>query len=143
MTTIIILEALKTFIKTYSGIGANGVVLADYLSGKPNEFAISPQPGNKIVEKYINGGSVRQFSFALQMTVFTADEAVRITNNGFYEGISDWFESQTLAGTLPTLNTNQHPTLIEALSQPALFQQGESETGIYSMQCRLEYDQDP
>jgi len=140
MTTII--NALKTYIKTYSGIGASGVVMVDFLSGVPDEFAISPQPSNKIVEQYIDGRSVRQFSFAFQMMASTADEAKRLTNNGFYEGISDWFESQTIAGTLPTLNSNQHPTLIEALSQPALFQQGESNTGIYSMQCRLEYDQD-
>ena len=141
MTTTV-LAALQTYIKTYSGIGSSTAVMVDYLDDTPNAFAISPQPGNPIVEKYINGASVRQFSFAFQMMVFTVDDAVRLTNNGFYEGISAWFESQTLAGTLPTLNNNQHPTVIEATSQPALFQQGESGTGIYSMQCRLEYDQD-
>lgn len=140
MTTI--LEAVKTYIKTYTGIGSDGVLLADYLSGEVGEFAISPQPGAKIVESYIEGGSVRQFTFALQMMAMTADEATRLVNEGFFEGVADWFESQTIAGTLPTLNNNQHPTLIEATSQPFLYQQGESEVAIYQMTCRLQYDQD-
>jgi hypothetical protein len=141
MTTTII-AALKTYIQTYSGIGASGVLMVDFLSGNPGEFCISPQPGEKIITRYVDNSSLRQFPFAFQMMAYSADEATRMANNGFYEGISDWFESQTLAGTLPTLNTNQHPALIEATSQPFLFQQGESGTAVYQMNCRLEYDQD-
>jgi hypothetical protein len=72
----------------------------------------------------------------------TADDATRITNSGFFEALSDWMESQTEAGTFPTLNSNQHPTKIEATTQPFLFQNGESESAIYQMTCRLSYDQD-
>jgi hypothetical protein len=140
MTTTI-LAALNTYIKTYPAIGSSGVVMVDYLSGNPNEFAISPQPGNKIVEKFIDGGSTREFPFAFQMMAYTADEATRLANSGFYEALSDWFESQTEAGILPTLNANQTPLTIEAISQPFLFQQGESEIAIYQMTCKLTYEQ--
>jgi hypothetical protein len=143
MTTTI-LAALQTYIKTYSGIGSNGIVLVDALNGNPNEFSISPQPGVRIIETDIAGGSTRQFNFALQMIALTADDATRLANSGFFEGVADWFESQTLAGVFTglTLNSNQHPTIIEAVSQPFLYQQGESETAIYQMTCRIEYDQD-
>lgn len=140
MTTI--LSAIKTYIKTYSGIGANGVVMVDHLSGNPNEYAIIPQPGEKIVTEFISGSSDRQFPFALQMMAYTADDATRMANNGFFEAVSDWFESQTNAGTFPTLNSNQHPTKIEATATPFLYQEGESDISVYQMSCALLYHQD-
>lgn len=139
--TITIIAALKTYIKTYSGM-SDGLVLVDALSGNDTEYAIVPLPGNKIIEEYIDGGSLRQFPFALQMMALTPDDATRIENQGFFEGVSDWFESQTKSGTFPTLNSNQHPEEIEATSQPFLYQQGESETAIYQLSCALTYKQD-
>ncbi len=140
MTTTII-AALKTYIKTYSGV-SGGLVLVDALTGNTNEYAIVPLPGSKLIEGYVDGGSLRQFPFALQMMAYTADDIARIENNGFFEGVSDWLESQTNNDTLPTLNSNQHPERIESTSQPFLYQQGESETAIYQMSCNLIYKQD-
>ncbi len=142
MTTVKIVDALKSYLKTYSGIGSSGVVMVDFLSGQPTEYAISPQPGPVIVRECIDGRSERQFAFALQMMAYTADDAARIANNGFLEAVATWFESQTKAGTFPTLNSNQHPTKMEATTQPFLFQAGESGASVYQMTCVLLYDQD-
>ncbi|RPJ29447.1 MAG: hypothetical protein EHM33_00950 [Chloroflexi bacterium] len=142
MTTVVISEAVKTYLKTYSGIGSSAVVLVDYLSGNPSEYAVSQQPGTVVLETYLTGATERQFNFALQMMAYTADDAARIANSGFFEGVAAWLESQSEAGTFPTLNTNQHPTDIRATGQPFLYQQGESETAIYQMNCALLYDQD-
>jgi hypothetical protein len=140
MTTI--LDAVKTYIKTYGSLDSNAAVLVDYLGQSPTQYAIVPVPGTKILEKYIDGGSRREFPFSFQSMESTANELERIANNGFFEAFADWLESQTNANVLPTLNANQHPTIIEATGWGYLFQQGESDTGIYSIQCRLEYEQD-
>jgi hypothetical protein len=140
MTTTI-LQAIKTFIATYTGLEALAPLSVDYIGSEPPYYAIVPLAGSKIVENYIDGGSKREFPFALQSMEMTADEGERLENAGFYEGFSDWLESQTNAGILPTLNANQTAEEIVTLGQPYLFQQGESSTGIYQIQCKLTYRQ--
>jgi len=137
-----IIDAVKTYIKTYGSLDSNAAVLVDFLGNTPTQYAINPLPGAKVIESYITGASLREFPFSFQSMESTADELERLSNNGFFEAFSDWLESQTLAETFPTLNANQHPILIEATSWGYLFQQGESDTGIYSIQCRLQYEQD-
>jgi len=113
----------------------------DYLGQNPTEYSIVPLAGARIIEKYLDGGSLREFPFAFQAMLYTADDATRLENNGFFEAFSDWLDSQTEAGTLPTLASGKTPIKIEALGWGYLFQEGESGTGIYNVQCRLEYEQ--
>jgi hypothetical protein len=138
-----VLSALKTFIATYNGLASGALLLADHLDQNPVSYAIIPLPGAKIVEAYINGGSTREFPFAFQATFSTADEAERLENSGFYEALSDWFETQTEAGTLPTLTGSpaKTPEKIEALGWAYIYEQGESSTGVYQITCKLTYSQ--
>ncbi|MFH0957104.1 MAG: hypothetical protein V1897_00215 [Pseudomonadota bacterium] len=138
-----ILGAVQTYIKTYGSL-ATSPVLIDFLGEKPDQYAIVSLPGNKIVEHYLDGGSVREFPFALQAMFSTADEEARLDNLGFFEAFADWLESQTLAGVLPTsLGTGRTAEKIEALGQAFLYEQGVSGRGIYSVQAKLTYSQVP
>ena len=141
MTTI--LQALKTYLEAYSGLATGAPVWVDFLGALPIEYSIVPLPGNTILEKYLNGGSRRQFSFAFQSVRSTADELERLESLGFFEVFAAWLESQTLSEQLPTLDTKQSATLIEAVTSAYLYEQGVSDTGIYQINCRLEYDQQP
>ena len=96
-----------------------------------------------IVESYINGGSLREFPFAFQSMASTADDLERLQNIGFYEAFADWLETQSLAGTLPTLGAKQTAEKIEALNWAYLYEQGESSTGVYQITCKLTYTQQP
>lgn len=138
-----IISALKTYIQTYTGLDSGAPVWVDYIGSKPTEYAIIPLAGSKIVEQYINGGSMREYPFAFQSAEFTADELERIENSGFFEAFSDWLESQTLAGVLPAMGAKQTAWAIEATGWAYLFEQGNSDTGIYQIQCRLIYEQEP
>ena len=138
-----IISALKTYIQTYTGLKTDAPVWVDTIGANPTEYAIIPLAGAKIVEQYINGGSLREYPFAFQSAEYTADELERIENSGFFEAFSDWLEIQTLAGVLPTLGAKQTATEIEATGWGYLFQQGQSKTGIYQVQCRLIYEQAP
>lgn len=142
MTTTII-EALRTYIATNTTLVSGAALNVDYLGSTPVEYSIVPLPGPRIIEQYLNGGSLREFPFAFQTMASTADNLERLETNGFFESLSDWFETQTTAGVLPTLSTKKHAESIEALECAYLFEQGESDTGVYQVQCKLTYSQEP
>jgi len=138
-----IINALKTYISTYTGLKDDAPVWVDYIGPNPTEYAIIPLAGSKIIEQYITGGRMREYPFAFQSAEYTADELERLETSGFFEAFADWLESQTNAGVLPPLGAKQTALEIEATSWAYLFEQGNSETGIYQVQCRLIYEQEP
>jgi hypothetical protein len=139
MTTII--EALKTYLATYTNLETGALLLTDYLGVTPTGYAIIPMAGTRIIERDLAGNTVREFPFAFQSVQSTADELERLDNNGFYEAFSDWMETQTTAGALPSLGSGKTATIIETLGQAYLYEQGQSSTGVYQVQCKLTYEQ--
>ena len=137
-----IISAIQTYIKTYTGIPSTAPVWVDYVGSKPTEYSISPLPGGKIVEEYIDGSSLREFPFAFMSSERTSDDMERMENSGFYETFAEWLETQTEAGALPSLGAGKTAELIEATGWGYLYQEGNSETGIYQIQCRLQYVQE-
>jgi len=138
-----LLSSVKTYIAGYSKLATGAPLWVDYLGSEPTGYAIIPLPGTKVVEEYLDGSSLREFPFAFQSMELTADEAERLDNNGFYEAFADWFESQSLAGVLPTLASGKTPTAIEALGWAFVYESGESQTAVYRIQCKLTYEQSP
>lgn len=143
MTTTTTLSAIKSYIQGYTGLKTGAPVWVDYLGSGPSQYSIVSIPGERVLATYLNGGSLREYPFALQSVESTADEIERLANAGFYEAFADWLESQSLAGVYPTLATGKHAVGISALGGGGLFDQGESGTGIYQIQCKLTYEQDP
>lgn len=140
MTTII--ETLRTYIASYAGLKSNAPVWVDYLGADPTQYAIVPIAGERIIETYLDGSTLREYPFLIQSMQSTADDLERIGNNGFYEALAEWFETQTEANALPILSTGKTAEKIEAVTSGYLLEQGESGTGIYSIQCKLTYEQE-
>ena len=137
-----IISALATYLATYSGLETGAPVWVDYLGPKPTEYSVAPLSGTKVIERYLDGGSLREFSFAFRVAASTSDNAERINTLEFYEAFSDWLDAQTEAGTLPTLGTKKKASRIEALEDGYLFEQGQSETGDYQVVCKITYEQE-
>ncbi len=137
-----ILSAVQEYIAAYSELKEDAPVWVNYLGSVPTEYTIVPLAGERIVEEDIVGNTTREFPFALQSMESTAAELERIQTQEFYEAFADWLESQTLLLDFPTLETGKTATKIEALGWAYLFQQGESSTGVYQIQCKLTYDQE-
>lgn len=135
-----IIESLKAYLKTCPNL-ADGALLEVDHNGPAIQYAIVPVPGARVLETYLDGGSLREFPFAFQTAAITADDAERIENAGFQETFADWLEAQTEAGNLPTLDAGKTAESITATSWGYLFEQGESDTGIYQIQCKLTYRQ--
>lgn len=136
-----VIDSLRDYIATYSALKTNAPVWVDYLGTDQTEYAVVPLAGTQIVKRYITGKTVREYPFAFQFSELTADNTERVENNEFSESFADWLESQTKAGTLPTMETGKKPTRIEATAWGSLFQQGEK-TGTYQINCKLTYEQD-
>ena len=135
-----IISALRTYILTYSGMGSNPVWVG-FLGKEPTQYAIFPLPGARIVRTDIIGNTEREFPFAIESVEFTADDPKRIANCEFYEALADWFETQTKAGTLPSLGTGKTATAIEALGWGVIFEQSDSGVANYQIQAKLSYEQ--
>ena len=137
-----LIQFVKTYIGGYSGLKSGAPLWINHLSAERVGYTIVPTAGTKVLESYINGKSRRAFPFAFQSMEITADQASRIESIGFYETFADWLESQTESGNLPTLGEGKTPELIEATGWAYLMQEGQSDTGVYQVQCRLVYEQD-
>lgn len=138
-----IIEAIQTYLKSYSNLESGAPVWVDYLGSSPVEYSIQPLPGSIVLESYINGSSLRSYAFAFQSMESTADDLERLGTQGFYEEFAEWLEQQTENEDLPTLDSGKTALSIEATGWGYLYQQGESATGVYQIQCRLEYKQEP
>ena len=135
-----VLSAIKDYIETYTGIDSDVPVWVNYLRSEPVSYSIVPLGGSRKVSEWIHGNSgEREFLFAFQSSNFTADEAERVGSIEFFEALADWFDEQSEADNLPIMAAGLTPLKIEALEFAYLFEQGESETGVYQIQCRLDY----
>ena len=144
MTALI--ESVKTFIATYSGLESGAALLVNQLNGAPTQYSIEQLPGARIAETYITGKTLREYPFALSSIESNVDEAERIGNSGFYESFAEWLDTQSRAGTLPTLSATadgktRTAVLIEALGWGIVITDGESGNAQYQIQCRLMFEQ--
>jgi hypothetical protein len=140
MTTTI--EAIQTYIETYAGLESGAPVWVDMLGKEPTGYAIVASPGQRVIETYLNGSKLMEFPFIFQMVESTMDDPARLANIGFFEAFAEWLDSQTEAGTLPTLASGKTAESIEATIGGYLAETSESGTGIYQITCKLTYTQD-
>lgn len=135
-----IIDAVQTFVETYSGIGANEPVQINQLDNVPDGYSIVPVGGGGVINTFINGTEVIEFPFVLQSAKSTMDDPNRLENIAFCEAFTIWMKAQDQAENYPTLGTGETPIEIETLGWGFLFEQGKSGVGVYQIQCRLEYE---
>ena len=138
MSTI---EAIRAYLKEYSGLESKAPIWVDFLGPRASEYSIVPLGGDKILERYLDGGSQREYGFALQGMKATGDNLTRLETLGFFEAFGDWLDTQTLARAFPVLDAKKDVLRIEATGWGYLMEQDESETGIYQVNCKLTYFQ--
>ena len=136
-----VLSSITTFVKGYSELKSGAPVWVNYLGENPIEYSIVPLPGTRIIEEYLNGSTFRAFPFAFQSVETTLDDLARLNTQSFFEAFAEWLRTMSEQGTFPVMDTGQKPFKIEALGWGVMFERGEDETGIYQIQCNLEYEQ--
>lgn len=138
-----ILGSIKTYIEGYAGLEEDAPVWTNYLGPAPVQYSINPLGSDKIMEQYLDGSSLRVYNFAFNSVEYTIEELDRVGADEFYEEFGEWLEAQSEAGNLPVLGPGKSAIEISATGWGYLFEQNESGTGIYQVQCRLIYEQRP
>nr|DAE44011.1 MAG TPA: Minor capsid protein from bacteriophage [Caudoviricetes sp.]DAE51014.1 MAG TPA: Minor capsid protein from bacteriophage [Caudoviricetes sp.] len=106
------------------------------------EYSINALPCNPLIKKYADGGSVKQFQFALtSKDCYDGDARTAIENSGFYERFEDWIEQQDIKGILPELSGDKAPVSITVMQKGYLYDL-DTDLGQYEIQCKLEYEQE-
>ncbi len=137
-----LISAVQTYLKNYTDLTGKPVWV-NYLGESAPEFSVVPLPGAGIVAHYISGATRRVYPFALQSKQTTHAEAERLDNSEFFEEFAAWLEQQTEAGIFPTLSAGQAATAIEVTGGGVMYEQGQSGTAFYQIECRLVYEQAP
>lgn len=117
----------------------NGAFRVDYLGISPMEYSIDVMPVNPILKRYADGSSVRQYLFAFSSREFySPDRLQNIQNGAFYESLSDWVESNSKAGNLPSLPEGEEAQKMLVVSSGYLFD-AKMKSARYQIQLRLNY----
>jgi hypothetical protein len=133
-----IIESIRNYFLTCQLLG-DGRINVDYLGDVPTEYNIDSVPTNPIVQRFSDGGSKRQFTFVFSSREYWGQDTLQnMENNGFYEELSDWLETN---GTLPIMEDGKKAEKVECLTYGYLMGNS-ADNAQYQIQLRLIYIQD-
>jgi hypothetical protein len=136
------ISAVRDYIETYNGVESDEIVYVNFVDDEPVSYSIIPVPGSRIINTDIIGNTTREYPFVFRTSMSTADNLERLENAAFFENFAEWLDTQSEAGTLPSLASGQTARKIEATNWGYLYEEGQSDTGIYQINCMLTYRQD-
>ena len=111
----------------------------DFLGEEPTEFAIVPIPINPVLERHVDGSSLRQYQFQLiSCNYYGADVMQNMANSSFYEELYDLIEKNNDSGILPNIDGVES---IECLNNGAILDAG-TNTAKYSIQIKVTYEKE-
>ena len=130
------IEKIRQYFIDNNIIDENSRINVDFLGKEPTEFALEPMPINPILEKYINGASLRQFQFQLlSCNDYGADVMQNMANSCYYESLYDLIERNNQNKVLPDIKGIES---IECLNSGGILDAG-TNTARYSIQMRIIY----
>lgn len=132
-----IIESIRDYIKTCDYL-KDGKINIDYL---PDEmgYSIEPIGGDPFYKRYIDGGCLKQFQFALMsVEAYDGDARTAIAASGFYQIFEEWIEENNMNDIYPELEGHE-PIRIDVLQSGYLFST-EADLGRYQIQLRLIYE---
>lgn len=120
---------------------SDGRVNVDYI-GTDMGYSVDPLPCDPIIQRYMDGGSKKQFQFAFtSQEEYDQDARINIENSGFFQSFEEWLEQQSFNDNLPKLGEKKSPISIETLNSGYLYDINE-EKAKYRIECRLIYTQE-
>ncbi len=135
-----IIEDIRKFILECPFL-QNYRVNVDYL-GENMEYSIDPLPCDPIIQRYVDGGTKKQFQFAFtSREQYDQDTRINIDNSGFYQEFDEWLEEKSFSGDLPFVGDGKTPVKIETLNSGYLYDV-DGDKARYRIECRLIYIQE-
>lgn len=135
-----ILESIRNTLKTCPYMSGERINV-NYI-GTDMAYSLDPLPCNPVISEYVDGGTKKQYQFAL-MSKEEYDEDVRtnIENSGFYEIFEEWLEELNESDNLPDLGPKKSAMYFETLNKGYLYDI-DSNKAKYRIECRLVYSQE-
>lgn len=110
----------------------------DFTKDEKENYGISPG-GETTVRRYIDGSSIRQYSFSIFARRYTAEDVGRLENAEFLENLSRWMDNKALVGELPDLGDGTETQAVSS-NFAALFEADQNgKTGLYQIPCEMIY----
>lgn len=133
-----IIESIADFIMTCPFL-KDGVFRVDALGDQDVEYTIETGIFDPIVQRYINGDTLRQYQFNFSSREFYSLDRLRnIENSAFYEKFADWIEEQSFNRNFPDMPEGCYPEEIQVLS-PGYLYDASAKNARYQIQLRILY----
>lgn len=130
------IEKIREYLIENNVVDEDCRVNVDFLGENPTEFAIIPIAVNPILERYIDGSSLRQYQFQLiSCNDYGADVMQNMANSKFYENLFDVIEQNNEKGNLPNITGIES---IECLNNGAILDVT-TNTARYSITMKITY----
>lgn len=137
-----ILDATKKFFEKRCPLLEGKRLTANLLGEKAHSCTLEVSPSPSLIQKYADGGSLRQFVFVLATREhFDRATQEQLKTNEFYEKFAEWLEKQNDAGNFPALGEGKKAVGWEVLSAGYLYDV-EMPKARYQIQLRLIYEKD-
>lgn len=136
-----VMECIQKWLKTYSGL--SGRLDVDFLDEEAETYSVDTIPCEEIIKRYKDGGTVRQFQFAVSSRRFYEQNIKQnLSNLQFFEDLAEWAENKARLRELPEMDKGRTPQKIVVTSTAYPFIVSEDGKARYQMQMRLEYYQE-
>lgn len=139
------MEALHSYFKT-APVFANQRLDIDCLQSDPDKFSLDSVPSERIVKRYLDGGTVRRQLFTVSSRAdFGPDLNQQKENLQVFETLETWLDSQDALCILPPLGEKRRARSLRVLSTAYPIEVDEGSVGglaRYQIQMELIYLQE-
>lgn len=135
-----VMQSVQKWLKTYSGL--SGRLDVDFLDENAETYSVDTIPCEEVLKRYRDGGTVRQFQFAVSSRRYYEQNIKNnLSNLQFFEDLTAWIESKASSRQLPTMDKGRTAQKIVVTSTGYPFIVSEDGKARYQIQMRLEYYQ--
>jgi hypothetical protein len=140
-----VIDALHTSFKTCPAFAGKRLDI-DCLQSKPDYYSLDSIPGERIVKRYLDGGTVRrQLCTISSRADFGPDLAQQRENLEVFETLEGWLDAQETLGRLPDLGPKRRARSLRVTSTAYPMEAEEAQgggTARYQIQMELIYLQE-
>ncbi len=137
-----IIDVLKEYFETKCPLVSGKKLTVDCLGEKAQSCTIEPVPSPRTIQKYMDGGELRQYVFVFATReYFDKDMIERLESAAFYEKFAEWIDAQNESNTLPALDGGKTSIRFEVLSSGYLYDVTGNKAR-YQIQLRLIYERE-
>ena len=137
-----VMDGLWAWLKT-APVFASVRLDMDCLQAAPDRFSLDSVPGERVIKRYLDGGTVRRQLFIVSSrAVYGANLAQQKANLQLFEDLENWIDDRALRGALPVLGEGRRARSLVVLSTPYLMEAEEGSgpaTARYQIQLELIY----